>query len=248
MSAPPKGPAKSPIVEVLPDPEALAERAAHWLLENARAKSGLFAVSLSGGSTPRRLYQLLASPPLRDRFPWARTHWFWGDERFVPHDDPASNYRMTREAMLARAPVPPENVHPMPTEHVSAAHAAEAYERELKSFYGRDTLDPERPLFDVELLGLGTNGHTASLFPGMAVLQDRAHWVGTMTDKQAGTRLTLTYPALESAREVAFLVAGKDKQPVLTEILSGKSDLPAAHVHPRGTLRYFVDRAAAPIQ
>jgi 6-phosphogluconolactonase len=236
-----------PIVEVLPDAQALAEHAAHWLLDLACAKSGPFAVSLSGGSTPKLLYQLLASPPLKDRFPWARTHWFWGDERFVPHDDPASNYRMTREAMLDRAPVPPANIHPMPTEHMSAAHAADAYERELKEFYGQDTLDPARPLFDVELLGLGTNGHTASLFPCMTVLKDRTHWVGSMTDKDAGTRLTLTYPALESAREVAFLVAGKDKRPVLQEILSGRSDLPAAHVRPQGTLRFLVDRAAAPL-
>jgi 6-phosphogluconolactonase len=235
-----------PIVDVLPDPEALAEHVAHWLLDLAVAKQGLFAVSLSGGSTPKRLYQLLASPPLKDRFPWARTHWFWGDERFVPHDDPASNYRMTLEAMLSRAPVPPANIHPMPTEHVSAEEAAAAYERELKSFYGSDTLDPARPLFDVELLGLGTNGHTASLFPGMPVLKERTRWVGSMTDKDAGTRLTLTYPALESAREAAFLVAGKDKRAVLDEILGGKSDLPAAHVHPQGTLRFLVDRAAHP--
>jgi 6-phosphogluconolactonase len=235
-----------PIVEVMADAEALAERAAHWLLELATAKSGLFAVSLSGGSTPKRLYQLLASPPLRDRFPWARTHWFWGDERFVPHDDPASNYRMTREAMLARAPVPAANIHPMPTEHLSVEAAVNSYERELKTFYGCDTLDPTRPLFDVELLGLGTNGHTASLFPGMKVLEERSHWVGSMTDKEAGTRLTLTYPVLDSAREVAFLVAGKDKRQVLTEILGGQSDLPAAQVHPLGTLRFMVDRAAAP--
>lgn len=235
-----------PIVEVLPDAEALAEHAARWLLELACAKTGLFAVSLSGGSTPKRLYQLLASPPLKDRFPWARTHWFWGDERFVPHDDPASNFRMTREAMLERAPIPAANIHPMPTEHMSVAHAADAYEQELKDFYGRDTFDPERPLFDVELLGLGTNGHTASLFPGMSVLKETSRWVGSMTDKEAGTRLTLTYPALQSAREVAFLVAGKDKRPVLAEILSGNSDLPAAHVRPQGTLRFLMDRAAAP--
>jgi 6-phosphogluconolactonase len=142
--------------------------------------------------------------------------------------------------------VPPANIHPMPTEGLDAEAAARAYERELKGFYGAGTLDPARPLFDVELLGLGTNGHTASLFPGMPVLEERTHWVGTMTDRDAGTRLTLTYPALESAREVAFLVAGKDKRAVLAEILGGKSALPAAQLHPKGTLRFLVDRAAAP--
>lgn len=235
-----------PIIEVMADPETLAQHAADWLLGLARAKQGVFTVCLSGGSTPKRLYQLLASPPLRDAFPWGRTHWFWGDERFVPHDDPASNYHMTQEAMLSRAPVPPANIHPMPTEGLDAEAAARAYERELKSFYGADTLDPARPLFDVELLGLGTNGHTASLFPGTPVLKERDHWVGTMTDRDAGTRLTLTYPALESAGEVAFLVAGKDKRAVLGEILDGKSALPAAQLHPVGTLRFLMDRAAAP--
>jgi 6-phosphogluconolactonase len=235
-----------PIIETMPDPEALAQHAAHWLLDTAVRKSGTFAVCLSGGSTPRHLYQLLASSPLRDRFPWARTHWFWGDERFVPHDDADSNYRMVCEAMLSRAPVPPDHIHPIPTEGLGAEAAASAYERELKHFYGADTLAADRPLFDIVLLGLGTNGHTASLFPGMDVLQERLHWVGTMTDPQAGTRITLTYPALDSAREVAFLVAGEDKRAVLKQILDGDPSLPASHVKPAGTLRFLVDRAAAP--
>jgi 6-phosphogluconolactonase len=235
-----------PMLEVLPDPEALAQRAAGWLLDTALAKQGTVAVALSGGSTPRHLYQLLASPPLRARFPWARTHWFWGDERFVPHDDEQSNYRMVHEAMLARAPVPPDHIHPIPTEGLDVGAAVSAYERELKRFYGADTLAPDRPLFDVVLLGLGTNGHTASLFPGMKVLEERSRWVGTMTDPHAGTRITLTYPALDSAREMAFLVAGEDKRAVLKQILKGDASLPAAHVRPVGNLRFLVDRAAAP--
>jgi 6-phosphogluconolactonase len=235
-----------PMLEVLPDPEALAGRAADWLLETAAAKQGTFVVALSGGSTPRRLYELLASPPRRAAFPWDRTHWFWGDERFVPHDDATSNYRMVREAMLSRVPVPAGNVHPIPTEGLDAEAAAASYERELKRFYAADTLAAERPLFDVVLLGLGTNGHTASLFPGMKVLQERRRWVGAMTDPQAGTRITLTYPALESAREVAFLVAGADKRPVLQQVLKGDRSQPASEVRPVGTLRFLVDRAAAP--
>ena len=231
-------------LEVLPDPDALAMRAADLMMSIARAKPRV-AISLSGGSTPRRLYQLLATSPRLEAFPWAQVDWFWGDERFVPPDDPASNYRMTREAMLARAPVPPDRVHPMPTVGVSPETAAAAYERTLKDFYGADTLAPDRPLFDLVLLGLGTNGHTASLFPGMPVLEERRRWVGTMHDPEAGTRLTLTYPALESSRETVFLVAGADKKTVLREVLDGDQTQPAARLQPQGTLRFLADRAAA---
>lgn len=234
-----------PIVEIAEDAATLAEKEADWLLALAREKSGVFSIALSGGSTPRRLYQLLASVPRRNLFPWDRTCWFWGDERFVPHDDQASNYRMAYEAMLARAPVPAANIHPMPTEGLAPDAAASVYERTLKEFYGADELAPDKPLFDVVLLGLGTNGHTASLFPGMGVLQERYRWVGTMSDPEAGTRLTLTYPALESCREAAFLVAGEDKCTVLRRVMAGDTSLPATQLHPRGTLRFFVDRAAA---
>ena len=172
-------------------------------------------------------------------------HWFWGDERFVPPDDPASNYRMTREAMLARAPVPADHIHPMQTVGLSPEAAAAAYERTLKDFYGADTLEPGRPLFDLNLLGLGTNGHTASLFPGMPVLEERHRWVGTMHDPEAGTRLTLTYPALESSRETVFLVAGAEQKVVLHTVLDGDQAQPAARLHPQGTLRFLADRAAA---
>jgi 6-phosphogluconolactonase len=230
--------------EILPDPEALATRAADLLTSIASAKPRV-AIALSGGSTPKRLYQLLATSPRLETFPWANVHWFWGDERFVPPDDPASNYRMTREAMLSRAPIPPNQVHPMPTVGLSADAAAAAYERTLKDFYGADTLAPDKPLFDLVLLGLGTNGHTASLFPGMPVLDERRHWVGMMHDPEAGTRLTLTYPALESSREVAFLVAGADKKAVLRKVIDGDQAQPAARLHPQGTLRFLTDRAAA---
>jgi len=231
-------------LEVLPDPEALATRAADLMTSIAKAKPRV-AIALSGGSTPRRLYQLLATAPRLEAFPWAHVHWFWGDERFVPPDDPASNYRMTREAMLARAPVPSDHVHAMPTVGLSPEAAAAAYERTLKDFYGADTLAADRPLFDLVLLGLGTNGHTASLFPGMPVLEERRRWVGTMHDPEAGTRLTLTYPALESSRETVFLVAGADKKAVLRKVLDGDQAQPAARLHPQGTLRVLADRSAA---
>lgn len=236
-----------PLIEILENAEALAQRAADWLLEKANArKDGPFSICLSGGSTPRRLYQLLATEPRLGKFPWARTHFFWGDERFVPPDDANSNQRMVREAMLLRAPVPAANIHPMPTVGLDPAAACAAYERTLKDFYGANEIAPGRPLFDVVLLGLGTNGHTASLFPGMPVLRERRRWVGSMTDKEAGTRLTLTYPVLESSREAAFLVAGADKRAVLARILDGDKSLPAAHVRPVGTLRFLVDKEADP--
>jgi len=231
--------------EVFPDAEALAQYAADWLLKLAEAKQGRFVVSLSGGSTPKRLYQLLAASPRRERFPWARTHFFWGDERFVPPDSPSSNYRMTREAMLDHVPVPKENIHPVPTTGMTHDQAAAAYEHMLRDFHGSNSLASD-PLFDVMLLGLGTNGHTASLFPDMPVLEERTRWVGWMDDREAGVRITLTYPALESSRETAFLVAGVDKRPMLKRLVAGDPTIPAGRLKPKGALHFFVDRAADP--
>jgi 6-phosphogluconolactonase len=227
--------------EILGDPEKLARRVAEWLLATAAAKQGRFVVALSGGSTPKRLYELLVGTA----FPWARTHWFWGDERFVPHDDPRSNYRMTREAMLSQAPIPEANIHAMPTEHIAPEAAAAAYDAELKAFYGQDRLDPARPLFDVTLLGLGPDGHTASLFPGTAVLGERHKWVAAVLDGKLEPRITLTYPALESSRTAAFLVAGAEKHEMLARLLAGDRDLPAARLAAVGKMRLFADTAAA---
>jgi 6-phosphogluconolactonase len=231
-------------LETLADAEALSHRVADWLLEMATAKDGIFAINLSGGSTPRRLYERLAGPPYRDTFPWSRTHWFWGDERFVPHDDALSNYRMVREALLSRAPIPTDHVHPIPTEGISPEAAASAYEHQLKSFYGADRLDPARPLFDVTLLGLGPDGHTASLFPGTAVLAEQKHWVAAVVGAKSEARITLTYPALESSRNAAFLVEGEEKRAILNRLCRGDASLPAARLRPAGALRVFADEAA----
>jgi len=231
-------------LEILADPEALARRVADWLLAISTARGGVFTLALAGGATPRRLYELLAGPPYRDAFPWHRTHLFWGDERFVPHDDASSNYRMACDAMLSRAPIPATNIHPVPTEGLTAEAAASEYERELKSFYGADRLDPARPLFDVNLLGLGSNGHTASLFPGTAVLEERVRWVEPVVGPKP-TRITLTYPPLESSRHAAFLVAGKEKREIFSRFRRGDESLPAVRLHPIGTLHLFADAAAA---
>src|ERR1700688_73078 len=232
-------------VEILPNLEALSCRVAGWMLKLAAAKDGVFAVCLSGGSTPQHLYEHLAEPPYRDAFPWSRAHWFWGDERFVPHDEVLSNYRMAREALLSRAPIPALHVHPLPTEGLSPEAAASAYERELKSFYGAERLDAARPLFDVNLLGLGPDGHTASLFPSNSVLAERDRWVAAVVGAKPEARITLTYPALESSRRAAFLVAGKDKRAIFERLRRGDDSLPAARLCPTGTLWMFADAAAA---
>jgi 6-phosphogluconolactonase len=201
-------------------------------------------VSLSGGSTPKALYQLLASDEFRGRFPWQRVSWYWGDERFVPYDHPESNFRMTREAMLAHAPVPPENIHPVPADG-TPDDAARRYEQILQKAYGAATFDPQRPLFDITLLGLGPDGHTASLLPGEPVLKERKHWVAAVAHGRPEVRITMTYPAIDSSRRVAFLVAGAEKAAIFGAIRAGDSHVPAAGVRPVGELLWFVDRAAA---
>jgi 6-phosphogluconolactonase len=231
-------------IEVLPDPLALARRVAEWMTEGALAARGPFRVSLSGGSTPKTLYGLLASNEFRPRFPWPRVSWYWGDERFVPYDHPDSNYRMVREAMLSKAPVPPENIHPIPTDG-APEDAAHRYERTLQEAYGAATLDPQRLLFDVTLLGLGADGHTASLLPGDPVLNERKRWVASVAHGRPEIRITMTYPAIESSRRVAFLVAGEGKAEIFSAIRAGNSQVPAARVRPAGELLWFVDRAAA---
>jgi 6-phosphogluconolactonase len=231
-------------IEVQPDPLSLARHVAEWMTAAALAAPGVFRVSLSGGSTPKTLYGLLASDEFRGRFPWQRVAWYWGDERFVPYDHPESNYRMTREAMLSRAPVPPENIHPVPADG-TPDEAAARYEQTLQATYGAPSLDPARPLFDITLLGLGPDGHTASLLPGEAVLEEREHWVAAVSHGRPEVRITLTYPAIESSRYVAFLVAGQEKAAMFSAIRAGGSNVPAARVKPVGELIWFVDQAAA---
>ncbi|MET1028878.1 MAG: 6-phosphogluconolactonase [Dongiaceae bacterium] len=231
-------------IETLPDAAKLAHHVAEWMTTAALATTGPFRVSLSGGSTPKALYTLLASDAFRGRFPWARVSWYWGDERFVPYDHPESNYRMTREAMLAKAPVPPENIHPVPADG-TPEEAAKRYEGILQAAYGGAVFDPAKPLFDITLLGLGSDGHTASLLPGDAVLQERKRWVAAVSHGRPEVRITMTYPVIESSRQVAFLVAGQEKAAVFRAIRAGGSQVPAARVKPVGELIWFVDRAAA---
>jgi 6-phosphogluconolactonase len=226
----------------------LADHVAEWMTAAARAatstSTGTFRVSLSGGSTPKALYALLASDSFRDRFPWSRVSWYWGDERFVPHDHPDSNYRMAREAMLAKASVPPQNIHPVPIEGMPD-DAAARYEQTLQKAYDGDVLDPARPLFDITLLGLGADGHTTSLLPGEPVLAACKRWVAAVAHGRPEVRITTTYPVIESSRRAALLVAGKEKAAIFKAIRASASDVPAALVRPVGELIWFVDRAAA---
>ena len=231
-------------LEILANPAELARHAAEWMTSAALETKGTFRVSLSGGSTPKTLYGLLASDEFRSRFPWQRVSWYWGDERFVPYDHAESNYRMTREAMLAKVPVPPENIHPVPVDG-SPQDAARRYEQDLQQAYGARVLDPARPLFDVTLLGLGPDGHTASLLPADPVLEERERWVAVVSHGRPEIRITMTYPVIDSSRRVAFLVTGQEKAAILRAIWTGGSQAPAARVRPVGELFWFVDRAAA---
>jgi 6-phosphogluconolactonase len=225
--------------------ESLAQDAALWLCQKAEESDGRFTIALSGGATPKRLYEHLASPEFLGRFPWRSTHWFWGDERFVPRDHPDSNFKTAWDALLARAPIPSENMHPVPTVRVSPHEAAKAYAAELALCYGSLRLDPNHPLFDVVLLGLGEDGHTASLFPGSPVLKEHTKWTAAVIGEKPESRITLTYPALNSCRYLAFLVSGKAKASILAAVLRG-DDYPATWVNPRDGVTWLVDQSAYP--
>jgi 6-phosphogluconolactonase len=236
----------APHWRIFATPEQLASAAADWIAARAGASPQRFAVCLSGGETPRLLYQQLAAPPRRDRLPWQRTHFFWGDERVVPKDDPRSNFRMASEALLRHVPVPPDNIHPMPTEQGNAAAGAAEYEATLQRFYGADTLDPAWPLFDVTLLGLGEDGHIASLFPGSPALAETRRWAVAAIGADRLERITLTYPALASSATTAFLVVGGRKREAVARTRAGDPALPAARLRPLGEVVWFADRAAVP--
>ena len=226
--------------------EAVAEYAAEWLCALACACEREFAICLSGGSTPRSLYQYLAGNSIASRFPWNRVHWFWGDERFVPHDDPASNYRMAYEALFSRVPVSKDRIHAIQTEGVSPERAAANYQMLLQGYYGKKRFNVERPIFDVTLLGVGENGHTASLFPNSVALRENRRWVLAVIGETPQTRITLTYPTLDSSRNLAFLATGANKKDILASIRAGDTQPPAARVRPVGHLFWFADRAAMP--
>jgi 6-phosphogluconolactonase len=229
------------------DPATLAKTAAERLIARIAANGERVAICLTGGSSPKKLYELLADEPYRSQIPWDRVHWFIGDERFVPATDALNNMRMARQAFLNRC-APLVNIHPMATGSANPDEAALRYEAELKSFYGADDLDPARPLFDVVLMGLGPDGHTASLFPDYPAVDEKERWVVGVPQAHVEPfvpRVSLTLPALGSCREMLFEVAGADKRAILTRVLADE-DLPAARAHSGGETTWLVDRAALP--
>jgi len=232
-------------------PQELSATAAEEVVQGANqavAERGRFTIALSGGSTPKNLYNLLATNAL-NTLPWDRMFFFWGDERHVPPTDPESNYRMVSEAMLSKVPVSAANVFRVPAENPDAAAAAEAYEKTLRKVF--QIGEQGVPRFDLILLGLGPDGHTASLFPGTAALREKARiFVTNWVEKLKTHRLTLTLPVLNAGRTVAFLVSGTDKATVLRTVLEDSSasgeQYPAKLVKPSdGELIWFLDRAAA---
>jgi 6-phosphogluconolactonase len=229
------------------DADAIARTAAQRLLSRISANDGRIAICLTGGSGPIKLYELLAGDSYRDKVPWVRVHWFIGDERFVPAADPLNNMSVACRIFL-NACAPVENIHPIPTDQASPADSAISYERELKSFYDHSSLDPTRQLFDLVLMGVGPDGHTASLFPGDPALAESERWVVGVPRANVEPfvpRVTLTLPALASCREMLFLVAGAGKRAILTRLLANES-LPANRARSVGETVLLADRAALP--
>lgn len=234
-------------VRVFPDADALSQRAAESavsIIDDAVRRAGRCSLVLSGGSTPRTFYGLLASQ-FRDRIPWTHVHLFWGDERYVPPGDSRSNYRMVKEALLDRVPCPATNIHPMPTRFSAPDAAARDYEATLRSYFAGAA-----PRFDLVLLGIGAEGHTASLFPGSAALKENTRWVVAVTvPAEPPQRLTLTLPVLTQSANTCFLVTGSNKSAALRHVLAPTADpdvYPAAGVRPaHGALTWWVDREAA---
>lgn len=235
-------------VMVAADPAALAEAAAERVLNRIAANDGRVAICLTGGSGPQQLYRLLGSEPCRTRIPWDRVHWFIGDERFVPVGDSLNNMAQARAAFLDRY-APAANIHPIPTaELADPGKSAALYEQELRSFHGTDTLDQARPLFDLVLMGVGPDGHTASLFPGDPALEETARWVVGVARANVEPfvpRVTLTLSTLACCREMLFEVAGANKRAILTRLFAGEN-LPANRARSSGETIWLVDRAALP--
>jgi 6-phosphogluconolactonase len=239
-------------IRVVADAAALSRAAAEELtrvIHEAVEARGRATIALAGGSTPRALYEQVAQEPMRSRIPWARVHLFWGDERCVPPDQPESNFHMTHETLLARVPIPASNIHRIPVEHGDPDATAQAYERALREHFR--LANGAWPAFDLILLGLGADGHTASLFPGTPAARETARLaVATRGGEPNVARVTLTLPVLNHARRVAWLISGAAKAPIVRRVLEGGAaeadGLPAQSVQPlEGTAVWLLDRAAA---
>lgn len=215
------------------------------LANEAVKRQDRFTVALSGGSTPKSLYSLLAQPEYSTRVPWAKTHLFWGDERCVTHDSPESNYKMVRESLLSKIQIPADHVHPTTGQDIEPDRAARDYEEVLKLVF--QISGEAIPRFDLILLGLGPDGHTASLFPGSEALKESKRLVvANYVEKFKSDRITFTLSLLNSAAHVIFMVSGEDKKEILPQVLqSGQAAYPAQLVRPKdGKLEWYVDQVA----
>lgn len=232
------------IYTVWPDNLELARAAAHLVVNTARlavADKGYFTLALSGGSTPKLLYALLAQEPFRSNMPWKNTLVAFGDERFVPHSSDESNYKMAAEAMLDKVPLLKKNILVVSTEKIKPPASAAAYEKRL-----RQHVSTRHP-FDLVLLGIGDEGHTASIFPGSPLMNEKRKWVADIwVEEKQSHRISFTMPFINRAKHIAFLVSGAGKKAILKKIFSGKeTQLPATAVRARGTVHWFLDKAAA---
>ena len=231
---------------IFPDLDALSRAVVEdsvRVANEAVGARGRCLIALSGGRTPEKAYELW-STEFRGKMPWAKTHFFWGDERFVPADDPKSNYRMTRESLFQHIPVPPENIHPIDTNFPQADEAARAYEKVLREF-----ISEAGPSFDLMFLGVGGEGHTASLFPDSPALLEQKRWVvGVRASAEPPVRITLTFPILRRARATYFLLAGADKHEIVATLRrdagAGAEKLPVEMLRPQGEVIWFLDGAA----
>jgi 6-phosphogluconolactonase len=230
-------------IEVLPDTEALVERALELLLAKIPAaieQRGIFTIALSGGNTPKPLYEAIAKQDL----PWDKIHVFWGDERYVPPTSLESNFNMARQAWLERVNIPAANIHPIPTTQGDPAVSAAQFEQQLQEFF--QTAPGEFPALDVILLGMGDDGHTASLFPHTEALKVRDRLI-TVGNKDGHPRITFTYPFINAARCVIFLVSGANKKPALAQVFAPEGDsdaYPSRLIQPQGELWWLLDAAA----
>ncbi|MGI0493877.1 6-phosphogluconolactonase [Alkalinema pantanalense CENA528] len=236
-------------IEILPDLAGVVTRTRDLIVERlqtAIAERGIATIALSGGSTPKPLYEQLALESL----PWDKIHLFWGDERYVPYDHPDSNYLMVKQAWIDRVSLPSENIHPMPTQLSDPADAAIQHEADLRIFFKTRFDSPpsaEWPALDVILLGMGDDAHTASLFPGTAALQIYDRWI-TVGEKSGQPRLTFTIPLINAARSVIFMLAGANKQAALQQVFAPQADdlmYPSRLIQPQGELWWVMDQAAA---
>ena len=247
---------KKPEIRSYSSLSELSLAAAEFIAELAEARireRNIFTLVLSGGSTPRQLYEELANQPISNRIDWQHTHLFWGDERCVPPNHQDSNFALAYETMISKVVVPPANVHRIPAETDSPKAAAEKYEKSLREFF-RVATEPDSPRtfpsFDLVLLGLGEDGHTASLFPCDAALEEKTKWAVAVDGSTAAPsipRVSLTLPVLNEARHVLFLASGASKRKVFREILNNpeKTGYPAARVEPSGRLLWFIDELLA---